>query len=198
MWLPAFLSVHEQRWLAAEALAVINGPTGGFVPVVRGGGRMHVRMTCLGHHWNALTYRYGSARDDFDGRPVASVPSSWQVIACRAASEAGFTFTPDICIVNLYGEDGRMGLHRDAGESQESLARGAPVVSLSLGATARFLFGGDRRRDPVEALMLESGDGFVFGGPARLRYHGVSRILPDTSPAGVSTTGRINLTFRQR
>ena len=71
------------------------------------------------------------------------------------------------------------------------------VVSVSLGDTARFLFGGTRRRDPVEALPLESGDGFVFGGPARLRYHGVSRILPGTAPSDLRISGRFNLTFRQ-
>ena len=70
-------------------------------------------------------------------------------------------------------------------------------MSVSLGDTARFLFGGTRRREPVEALPLESGDGFVFGGPARLRYHGVSRILPGTAPPALGISGRFNLTFRQ-
>jgi alkylated DNA repair protein (DNA oxidative demethylase) len=72
-----------------------------------------------------------------------------------------------------------------------------PVVSLSIGDTARFLFGGLKRRDPVDARLLESGDAFVFGGPSRLRYHGVSRILPNTAPPELAMTGRINLTFRQ-
>jgi DNA oxidative demethylase len=70
-------------------------------------------------------------------------------------------------------------------------------VSVSLGDTARFLFGGTRRRDPVEVLWLESGDAFVFGGPARLRYHGVSRIAPNTAPAALGLAGRFNLTLRQ-
>jgi alkylated DNA repair protein (DNA oxidative demethylase) len=68
---------------------------------------------------------------------------------------------------------------------------------VSLGDTARFLFGGLRRRDPIESLMLQSGDGFVFGGPARLRYHGVSRILPNTAPRELGLAGRFNLTLRQ-
>ena len=72
-----------------------------------------------------------------------------------------------------------------------------PVVSVSLGDTARFLFGGLRRKEPVESRMLESGDAFVFGGAARLRYHGVSRILPGTAPPELALTGRFNLTFRQ-
>ena len=90
-----------------------------------------------------------------------------------------------------------MGLHQDKDESPESLARGAPVVSFSIGDTARFLFGGLRRRDPVEKLRLESGDVFVFGGEARLRYHGVTRIEPGTGPGGLGFEGRLNLTFRE-
>ena len=90
-----------------------------------------------------------------------------------------------------------MGLHQDKDESVESLAVGVPVVSISLGDTARFLFGGVRRRDPVEPVLLESGDAFVFGGPARLRYHGVSRIVPGTAPPELGLDGRFNLTFRQ-
>ena len=103
----------------------------------------------------------------------------------------------DLCILNYYDADGRMGLHQDKDEGARSIAAGVPVVSVSLGDAARFLFGGTRRRDPVEALRLESGDGFVFGGPARLRYHGVSRILPGTAPPALEISGRFNLTFRQ-
>jgi len=103
----------------------------------------------------------------------------------------------DLCILNYYEAEGRMGLHQDKDESPQSLAAGVPVVSISLGDTARFLFGGVRRRDPVETLLLESGDAFVFGGAARLRYHGVSRILPATAPSDLGLTGRYNLTFRQ-
>jgi len=90
-----------------------------------------------------------------------------------------------------------MGLHQDKDESERSIAAGLPVVSVSLGDTARFLFGGLRRKEPVESRMLESGDAFVFGGAARLRYHGVSRILPGTAPPELALTGRFNLTFRQ-
>ena len=102
-----------------------------------------------------------------------------------------------MCIVNWYNADSRMGLHQDKDESPESIAQGLPVVSFSIGDTARFLFGGLRRRDPVEKMVLESGDAFVFGGPARLRYHGVTRILPGTAPTGLAFEGRLNLTFRK-
>jgi DNA alkylation damage repair protein AlkB len=107
------------------------------------------------------------------------------------------TLDADLCILNEYDAEGRMGLHQDKDESEASLAAGRPVVSVSLGDTARFLFGGARRRDPVQALALESGDAFVFGGPARLRYHGVSRITPGTAPPELILHGRLNLTFRQ-
>jgi DNA alkylation damage repair protein AlkB len=113
------------------------------------------------------------------------------------AAAAGMSLEADLCILNGYDADGRMGVHQDKDESERSIAAGLPVVSVSLGDTARFLFGGTKRRDPVEALSLESGDGFVFGGSARLRYHGVSRILPGTAPAALEMSGRFNLPFRQ-
>jgi hypothetical protein len=90
-----------------------------------------------------------------------------------------------------------MGLHQDKDESERSLRAGVPVVSISLGDTARFLFGGLRRKEPVETLDLQSGDVFVFGGSARLRYHGVSRTIPATAPPDLSMSGRFNLTLRQ-
>jgi alkylated DNA repair protein (DNA oxidative demethylase) len=154
-------------------------------------------MVCLGRHWNPLTYRYEATRADYDGQPVEPVPPAWTALAGRIAAAAGFSALPDVCLINWYGTDGRMGLHQDKDESPASIAAGVPVISISLGDTARFLFGGLRRRDPVEPLMLASGDAFVFGGPARLCYHGVSRVLPATAPAGLELNGRINLTFRQ-
>jgi alkylated DNA repair protein (DNA oxidative demethylase) len=104
---------------------------------------------------------------------------------------------PDLCIVNWYRDSSRMGLHQDKDESAGSLAEGLPVISLSIGDAAQFLFGGLRRRDAVEKILLESGDLFVFGGPARLRYHGVTRVLPGTAPSGLAFNGRLNLTFRK-
>ncbi len=158
---------------------------------------MHVRMLCLGRHWNGQTYQYEDTRTDFDGLPAPPLPDRFAVLAREIAAAAGMTLDPDLCILNYYDAEGRMGLHQDKDESERSIAAGVPVVSVSLGDTARFLFGGLRRRDPVEARMLESGDAFVFGGPARLRYHGVSRIIPGTAPPDLGLTGRFNLTFRQ-
>ena len=197
VWLKAWLPVDEQQALVARCRDLIEGPAGAYVPTVRGGGKMHVRMCCLGRHWNPLTYTYGPTRADHDGAPVPPVPAGWVERVSRLAADAGFDFRPDIALINLYADDGRMGLHQDKDESPASIGAGLPVVSISLGDTARFLFGGLRRREPVEALLLESGDVFVFGGPARLRYHGVSRIIGGTAPRELRMEGRFNLTFRR-
>jgi alkylated DNA repair protein (DNA oxidative demethylase) len=191
------LPIDQQRAIVADCRGLIDGPVPGYVPIVRGGGTMHVRMLCLGRHWNGKTYRYERSRGDFDQLDVPPLPPAFRALAGAIARDAGMAIEADLCILNYYDHDGRMGLHQDRDESERSLAAGVPVVSVSLGDTARFLFGGLRRRDPVEALMLESGDAFVFGGPARLRYHGVSRILPGTAPPELGLTGRFNLTFRQ-
>lgn len=197
-WRQHYLSLEEQRALVERCRAIIDGPAGGYVPTVRGGGKMHVRMVCLGRHWNPLTYTYEATRTDHDQAPVAPVPEALLVLASRIAADAGFpTFHPDIALINLYDAEGRMGLHQDKDEGRASIEAGEPVVSVSLGDTARFLFGGLRRRDPVESLLLESGDAFVFGGPARLRYHGVSRIIPGTGPPALGLSGRFNVTFRK-
>jgi alkylated DNA repair protein (DNA oxidative demethylase) len=192
-----YLDLNRQRALVDECRALIDGATPAYVPVVRGGGKMHVRMLCLGRHWNGQTYRYEPTRSDFDNLPAPPLPESFRLLAGEVARAAGMTLDADICILNYYDGEGRMGLHQDKDESPASIADGVPVVSISLGDTARFLFGGARRREPVEAIPLESGDAFVFGGPARLRYHGVSRIVPATAPHELQLSGRFNLTLRR-
>lgn len=195
--LAGWLTEDEQRTLAARCLALGSGEPGFYTPVVRGLHPMSVRMLCLGRHWNAVTYRYEQVRSDVDGLPVPPLPDTFAELAVRIARHAGFDMRPDVCIVNWYGGGSRMGLHRDADESPAAIARGVPVVSLSLGDTALFRWGGLRRRDPVETVHLASGDAFAFGGPARLRYHGVSRILAGTAPAGLGFDGRLSLTLRE-
>ena len=196
-YLHGCLSLDVQRRLVTECRTLVDGAVPAYVPVVRGGGKMHVRMLCLGRHWNGLTYKYEPARTDHDGLRAPPLPDAFATLANDIARSVGMTLDADLCILNCYGAEGRMGLHQDKDESASSLAAGLPVVSVSLGDTARFLFGGVKRREPVEARLLESGDAFVFGGLARLRYHGVSRILPHTAPPTLELTGRFNLTFRQ-
>jgi DNA oxidative demethylase len=192
-----FLPVSDQRALVDHCRALVDGAVPAYVPVVRGGGTMHVRMLCLGRHWNGKTYKYEAVRSDFDNLPVPPLPGTFAALAREIARSTGMTLDADLCILNYYDAEGRMGLHQDKDECERSIAAGLPVVSVSLGDTARFLFGGLRRKEPIEARLLESGDAFVFGGPARLRYHGVSRIVPGTAPPELGLTGRFNLTFRQ-
>jgi alkylated DNA repair protein (DNA oxidative demethylase) len=195
--LPRYLPLESQQALVDRCRALMDGAVPGYVPTVRGGGVMHVRMLCLGRHWNGRLYRYEASRSDFDGLVVPPLPGELRQLANEIAAGVGMPLDADLCILNYYDATGRMGVHQDKDESEDSLAAGHPVVSISVGDTARFQFGGFRRRDPVETIPLESGDAFVFGGPARLRYHGVSRIVPGTAPAGLEISGRFNLTFRQ-
>jgi alkylated DNA repair protein (DNA oxidative demethylase) len=195
--LPRHLSLEHQRALISRCRALMDGDVPGYVPIVRGGGTMHVRMLCLGRHWNGLLYSYEASRSDFDGLAAPPLPRDFRLLANEIAGAVGMSLDADLCIVNYYDAEGRMGVHQDKDESPASLAAGHPVVSVSLGDTARFLFGGLRRRDSVDAIQLESGDAFVFGGPARLRYHGVSRIAAGTAPPELGIDGRFNLTFRQ-
>jgi len=195
--LPRYLSLAEQQALVDRCRALVDGDVPAYVPVVRGGGKMHVRMLCLGRHWNGKTYTYEPTRSDFDNLPAPPLPDDFKALARELATAAGMTLNADLCILNYYDGDGRMGLHQDKDEGERSLAAGLPVVSVSLGDTARFLFGGVKRKEPIEARLLESGDAFVFGGAARLRYHGVSRIIPGTAPPELGVSGRFNLTFRQ-
>jgi DNA oxidative demethylase len=192
-----YLTIDRQRDLVDRCRTLVDGSVPAYVPVVRGGGKMHVRMLCLGRHWNARTYTYEPIRGDFDGMPVPALPADLHALAQEIAAAAAMHIEPDLCLINYYDAEGRMGLHQDKDEGPESIGAGIPVVSVSLGDTARFLFGGLKRRDPIEPIALESGDVFVFGGPARLRYHGVSRIVPGTAPRELGLDGRFNLTFRQ-
>jgi DNA alkylation damage repair protein AlkB len=192
----SFLDDRAQLALARHCLALGAADAGFYTPKVRGLHPMSIRMLCLGRHWNAVTYRYEDTRSDVDHLPVPALPREFADLARLVAGRAGFSMAPDICIVNWYGAASRLGLHQDKDESPESIARGAPVVSISLGDSAVFKLGGVKRKDPVESIVLASGDAFVFGGPARLRYHGVTKILIGSGP-DLGFAGRLNLTFRE-
>src|SRR5829696_7033806 len=194
--LQARLSPAEQRDLWAFCRELAGGPVPMYTPTVRGGKKMSVGMLCLGMHWNGLSYKYEATRSDFDGLPVPPIPPRLAAIARDAAADAGFAMRPDTCIMNYYGVDAKMGVHQDKDERTETIAAGIPIVSVSLGDAARFVIGGLSRREPTSPLVLRSGDVLVMGGPSRLRYHGVTRIVAGTAPPGTGP-GRFNLTFRQ-
>jgi DNA alkylation damage repair protein AlkB len=128
---------------------------------------------------------------------VQGLPGDLKCLAEQAASSAGFQIAPDICLINHYSQTGRLGVHQDKDERLETIEAGIPIVSLSVGDAAEFLIGGLQRRDPLRKVLLESGDAVVMGGPSRLRYHGISRIVRDSSPLAPGITGRYSLTFRQ-
>lgn len=191
-----FISTEHQRELWAACRSLADGAIPMYQPIVRGGKKMSVGMLCLGRHWNALTYTYEPSRSDYDKLPAPPIPPAFVEIASSAAERAGYTFVPDICIMNFYSAESRMGVHQDKDESPETLAAGVPIVSASIGDAARFVVGGLNRKDPTRPLILRSGDVLVMGGPSRLRFHGVTRILPGTAPEHTGP-GRFNLTFRQ-
>jgi DNA oxidative demethylase len=186
--------VQRELWSMCEALA--RGPVPMYTPTVRGGRKMSVGMLCLGMHWNALTYKYEACRSDFDDLPAPPLPPVFTELARAAARDAGFEMQPDLCIMNYYTAESRMGVHQDKDESAASIAAGAPIVSVSLGDAARFVVGGLTRKERPSPIVLRSGDVLVMGGPSRLRFHGVTRILNATAPPGTGP-GRFNLTFRQ-
>jgi DNA oxidative demethylase len=195
-YLQGWLAVDVQQRLWQECRALASGPVPMYTPIVRGGKKMSVGMLCLGRHWNATTYAYEPRRSDFDGLEVPAVPPGLAALAKDAAEAAGFAMRADLCIMNFYDVDSRMGVHQDKDEPPETIAAGVPIVSLSIGDAARFVIGGLTRREPTAPLVLRSGDVVVMGGPSRLRFHGVTKLLPGTAPAGTGP-GRFNLTFRQ-
>jgi alkylated DNA repair protein (DNA oxidative demethylase) len=195
--LPAFVGLDGQAALLARCRALGAAPAGLYRPATRGGGQMHVDLCCLGMHWNPVEYRYEATRSDHDGLPVQPLPADLAGLARRVADAAGMVLAPDICLMTFYPEDGGLGLHQDKDERPETIAAGAPIVSISLGDSARFRVGGFKRKEPVETVVLASGDAFVLGGPSRLRYHGVPGLVAGTAPAALGLTGRFNLSFRQ-
>ncbi|MDT0449206.1 alpha-ketoglutarate-dependent dioxygenase AlkB family protein [Streptomyces hesseae] len=193
---PGWLPAPEQRRLLDACREWARPPAGLRTVRMPSGGDMSVRTVCLGWHW----FPYGYARTvvDGDGAPVKPFPP-WLGELARSAvahaygTELGSSAADyDIALVNFYDDTAKMGLHRDSDEKSP-----APVVSLSLGDSCVFRFGhpGGRTR-PWTDVELRSGDLFVFGGPARLAYHGVPRTLPGTAPPRLGLKGRLNITLR--
>lgn len=159
-----------------------------------GGGRMSVGTTscgALGWVSDARGYRY-TPYDPDNGQPWPAMPAVFAELAREAASAAGFEgFAPDACLINHYRPGASMGLHQDRDERDLR----APIVSVSLGIAAVFLWGGHQRGDKPQRITLAHGDVVVWGGVDRLRFHGVLPLGPATHPA--LGARRINLTFRQ-
>ena len=186
------LSESAQRALLAEIEAIIaRAPL--FTPrMPRTGAPMSVRMTNCGPlGWvtdRERGYRYQPIHPE-TGAPWPEIPAA---LLDLWAETSGYPAPPEACLVNVYREGARMGLHVDADEE----ARDAPVVSVSLGDVALFRIGGLRRADPTRSVRLSSGDVLVLGGVARSCFHGIDRVLEGSSRL-IPDGGRINLTLRR-
>lgn len=190
-FLPARLDAAAQADLAGEVLARLEAAPL-YRPVVPSGKPMSVEMSNLGPlGWvtdQAGGYRY-QAHHPATGRPWPPIPAALLDLWAELADPL---VPPDACLVNLYREGARMGLHQDRDEADLTF----PVLSVSLGDTALFRIGGPKRSDPTASLRLASGDVCLLAGPARLAHHGIDRVLCGSSrliPGG----GRINLTLRR-
>jgi alkylated DNA repair protein (DNA oxidative demethylase) len=190
-YLPGHLSLGDQHKLV-ETLraAVAEAPL--VTPVMPRTGRpFTVRMTNLGPlGWvsDRAGYRY-QAHHPETGKPWPPIP---EMVLDVWRQVSGYPHEPEACLVNFYNGGAKMGLHRDEDEEDFS----APVVSISLGDTAVFRMGGPERGGRTETLKLSSGDVLVMGGPSRLCYHGIDRVLTGTSTL-LKDGGRINLTLRR-
>ena len=162
--------------------------------VTPGGLTMSVALTncgALGWTSDRRGYRYTS-QDPRTGRPWPAMPECFARLAREAAEAAGFEgFAPDACLINRYAPGTRLSLHQDKDERDH----GAPIVSVSLGMEATFLFGGHARSDRTAKVPLYHGDVVVWGAEDRLRYHGVLAVKDEPHPLLGSV--RINLTFRK-
>ena len=176
---------------AIEAIAAVSPFRHMVTP---GGFTMSVALTncgALGWTTDRRGYRYGAVDPD-TGAPWPAMPEVCARLANEAAAAAGFDgFAPDACLVNRYLPGSRLSLHQDRNERDY----GAPIVSVSLGMRATFLFGGAVRSDPTLKVPLQHGDVVVWGGVDRLRYHGVMPIADE--PHALLGRRRLNLTFRK-
>ena len=188
---PAYLEPQAQAALV-ETLRAIVAAAPLFTPKMPKTGKpFSVRMTNCGElGWvsDAGGYRY-QPDHPVTGAPWPPMP---EVLLMAWRELSGYAEPPQACLINTYVASARMGLHQDRDETDFD----APVVSLSLGDTCVFRIGGTARKDPTRSLKLASGDAFVLGGPARLIFHGVDRIIRGTSTL-LAQGGRINLTLRR-
>ncbi|MGJ7560155.1 alpha-ketoglutarate-dependent dioxygenase AlkB [Brevibacterium casei] len=213
VWLPGFLDDAAQAWILRQYAAWRAGPVPAHATTIRG---YPMSVTTIGLGWHWRPGRYDRQAKDVNNERVLPFPD-WmtrlgrQVIAAAEAVAADpdspgtapaswgldpDAYSPDVALVNYYDESAKMGMHQDKDEHDP-----APVVSLSLGDSCTFRFGNTETKNrPYEDIRLGSGDAFVFGGPARFAYHGVTKIHPGTAPESAQLSdlggGRINITMR--
>ncbi|KAG8377102.1 hypothetical protein BUALT_Bualt09G0133600 [Buddleja alternifolia] len=215
--LKQYIPLSEQVNIVNKCRELGLGQGGFYRPGYNDGAKLRLYMMCLGQDWDPQTKKYTDKRRHDDAAPP-DIPPEFTSLVSRVlddshdlikkdsktvnAEEILPRMSPDVCIVNFYTTNGRLGLHQDRDESQESLRKGFPVVSISVGDSAEFLYGDQRGVDKAEHVLLESGDVLVFGGGSRHIFHGVKSITPNTvHPALLENVklrpGRLNLTFRK-
>jgi alkylated DNA repair protein (DNA oxidative demethylase) len=188
---PGYLDRKGQKTLLDEIACVLETAPLFRPKMPRTGKPFSVMMSnCgpLGWVSDETGYRYQPVHPE-TGEAWPPIP---EIVLQAWADLGGYGHAPQACLINYYAPSARMGLHQDKDEADFA----APVVSLSLGDSALFRVGGKGRKDPIKSLRLDSGDAVVLGGPSRLAFHGIDRVLPGTSallPAG----GRFNLTLRR-
>ncbi len=189
---PRYLDDDQQQRVVDEIFQLAKAAPLYRAGMPRSGQLLSVEMSnfgSLGWYSDAAKgYRY-EARHPGTGAPWPPIPASLLAIWEHTTA---YPAPPEACLVNLYRCGARMGLHRD----QDEKALDAPVLSVSLGDRALFRFGPARARASTRSIDLESGDVLVFGGPARLMFHGIDRVYAGTS-ALIHGGGRINLTLRR-
>lgn len=191
-WLLGGFALDEAPALLAAIAAIAAAAPFRYLETP-GGGRMSVAMTNCGEvGWvsDRRGYRY-ETDDPLSGHPWPVMPPIFRDLAARAARRAGFAdFRPDACLINRYAPGTRLSLHQDRDEATLE----APIVSVSLGVSATFLWGGHRRNDRPRRLILHHGDVVVWGGPARMTFHGIDTLPRSEHP--LTAEYRFNLTFR--
>ncbi|KAJ6969104.1 DNA N(6)-methyladenine demethylase ALKBH1D [Populus alba] len=215
--LKRYISLGDQIEMVKTCREIGLGPGGFYRPGYKNGAKLRLQMMCLGLNWDPETRKYED-QSPADGCKPPCIPRKFNQLVETAIQDAhGLlgkdctlsnvedmlpAMSPDICIVNFYTTTGRLGLHQDRDESSESLDKGLPVVSFSVGDSAEFLYGDQRDVNKADKVVLESGDVLIFGGKSRHIFHGVTSVIPDSAPkALIEETrlrpGRLNLTFRQ-
>ncbi|KAI3911306.1 hypothetical protein MKW98_010193 [Papaver atlanticum] len=209
---------HADQMKIIKVCRDLGVGAGGFYrPCFENGGKMNLQMMCLGINWDPERKVYDSRQSVDDAIPPG-IPDEFKQIVKRAVTESHAlikekhkkcnpedvipSMQPDICIINFYSKTGTLGLHKDKDETEESLDKGLPVVSISIGDSAEFLYGDHGDLEGANKVILESGDVLIFGGKSRHIFHGVKSILPDTAPKALVAEanlhpGRLNLTFRK-
>ncbi len=204
-----FIFPQALSWLEQKTLIKLykNMQADMYVPELKSGFKMNLKMNCLGSHWSAKDYKYYSIREDVDKQPIKTVDPLLINLAAKFNKLCFPEHDSDwnIAICNYYKTNSTLGVHQDNSESKETLNSGHPVVSFSVGASCNFKIGGLYRKDPTQDIILQSGDVLIFGNESRLIYHGISKMINNQNkylnskiPFEKSLdSGRINFTLRK-